>query len=887
MRFLNKENSGLVFLLLPFSMAYAADNCVNTTDADGKNLLSCSEIVYYYNSGLHGGLGLSAYDTVNITTTTKAGTSPLLGWGIYGNSSTYNFNNLIISTSGADADGIITKNGKSQITTNNLTITTTGSSADGINIGRESNGSIVTVNGDAVVSTINGMGLRANVAYNKTGVNTNTIIVKGNTSVDTQGSGSANGGYGVYAGIDSIYGGNDTAKIDLQGDSTVTTSGNTAHAIYANGHGYIRLNNVDVTTSGQGANGIFANAAQGLMGSTTAYGGVIDLLSDVSVTAQNGSKAIYASGKDSKVASFDSEQNQQASGVYTVNGDIVADKTAVVDLVMTDGSNITGVVNSNQYKADGTANSASNAGTVNLDISGANSIWNVTGNSVVSNLALDNSTVSFVAPTDMTDPTGFTGKTLTIAGNYTSNNGVLVMNSVLGGDSSPADMLIIKGDASGNTDVAINNIGGTGELTAQGIEIIKIEGVSTATFSNSKRIVAGSFDYFVRPTANNTWSLVSDYSPVPPVPPVPPVDPVDPIERKIDPIDPVDPVTPVDPVDPVVDPTPAKREVQPVYRPEVSGYTNNLAAANNMFVTRLHDRMGETQYVDAVTGEHKVTSMWLRNEGGHNRSRDTYEQLRTLANRYVLQLGGDIAQWSHNGTDGLHLGLMAGYANSKSRTESRVTGYTARASVNGYSTGVYGTWYANEADKSGLYVDSWLQYSWFNNSVDGLDLATEEYKSKGATASVESGYAFEFGKNAAKSVVYFIQPKAQLVWMGVKADDHKESNGTHVSGEGNGNIQTRLGVRASLRSYSDQDKSKAPVFEPFVEANWVHNTKDFGAKLDNISVKQNGAANIAELKVGLESQVNKNVNLWGNVNQQVGNHGYSDTAFMLGAKYSF
>lgn len=29
--------------------------------------------------------------------------------------------------------------------------------------------------------------------------------------------------------------------------------------------------------------------------------------------------------------------------------------------------------------------------------------------------------------------------------------------------------------------------------------------------------------------------------------------------------------------------------------------------------------------------------------------------------------------------------------------------------------------------------------------------------------------------------------------MGVKADDHKEANGTNVSGEGDGNIQTRLG----------------------------------------------------------------------------------------------
>ncbi|MGP2427749.1 autotransporter outer membrane beta-barrel domain-containing protein, partial [Yersinia sp. 2538 StPb PI] len=225
--------------------------------------------------------------------------------------------------------------------------------------------------------------------------------------------------------------------------------------------------------------------------------------------------------------------------------------------------------------------------------------------------------------------------------------------------------------------------------------------------------------------------------------------------------------------------------------------------------------------------------------------------------------------------------------NSKSTTVSSLSGYNAKGSTDGYSTGIYGTWYANDADKSGLYVDSWAQYSWFNNTVEGQDLASEEYKSKGVTASVESGYTFKVGENAAKNATYFIQPKAQVTWMGVKADDHKEANGTNVSGEGDGNIQTRLGVRAFMKGYSDQDKGKDRVFQPFVEANWVHNTNDFGTTMDSVAVKQDGAANIAELKVGVEGQINKQLNLWGNVGQQVGNKGYSDTAVMLGVKYNF
>ncbi|CNG95889.1 autotransporter protein [Yersinia frederiksenii] len=45
---------------------------------------------------------------------------------------------------------------------------------------------------------------------------------------------------------------------------------------------------------------------------------------------------------------------------------------------------------------------------------------------------------------------------------------------------------------------------------------------------------------------------------------------------------------------------------------------------------------------------------------------------------------------------------------------------------------------------------------------------TEEYKSKGWTASLESGYTFKVGENVAKNATYFIQPKAQVIWMGAR-----------------------------------------------------------------------------------------------------------------------
>ena len=482
--------------------------------------------------------------------------------------------------------------------------------------------------------------------------------------------------------------------------------------------------------------------------------------------------------------------------------------------------------------------------------------------------------------------TGNSFSTLLVDGDYTGENGHIRFNTVLGNDSALTDKLVVTGNTFGNTGVSVTNVGGTGDQTLNGIELITVGGQSAGVFTQEGRIVAGAYDYsLVRGQGSkaNNWYLTSQNN-VPPVDPTdPPVDPTDP------PVDPIEPPVnpPVDPVDPPVTPPTSGEHVN---RPEGGSYIANLAAANTLFNTRLHDRLGETQYVDALTGEKKVTSLWLRQVGGHNNWRDSSGQLKTQSNSYVAQLGGDVAQWSTDGLNRGHLGLMTGYANSHNQTHSSVTGYDSKGSINGYSAGVYGTWFANDADKSGLYVDSWLQYSWFNNHVNGEQLASESYKSKGLTASLETGYTLKMGEFTGSQGTlneWFIQPQAQATWMGVKADKHREDNGTRVNSEGDGNVQTRLGMRAYLKSHHAMDEGKARTFEPFIEANWLHNTRSYSAKMDDVRISQAGARNIGEVKVGVEGQINPRLNLWGNVGTQIGDKGYNDSTAMIGVKYNF
>ncbi|EJM8200680.1 autotransporter outer membrane beta-barrel domain-containing protein [Escherichia coli] len=64
---------------------------------------------------------------------------------------------------------------------------------------------------------------------------------------------------------------------------------------------------------------------------------------------------------------------------------------------------------------------------------------------------------------------GKPGNVLTVNGNYTGNNGLMTFNATLGGDNSPTDKMNVKGDTQGNTRVRVDNIGGVGAQTVNGI----------------------------------------------------------------------------------------------------------------------------------------------------------------------------------------------------------------------------------------------------------------------------------------------------------------------------------------------------------------------------------------------------------------------------------
>ncbi|EIW6510929.1 autotransporter outer membrane beta-barrel domain-containing protein, partial [Escherichia coli] len=455
---------------------------------------------------------------------------------------------------------------------------------------------------------------------------------------------------------------------------------------------------------------------------------------------------------------------------------------------------------------------------------------------------------------------------VTKLGTYTGNNGLMTFNATLGGDNSPTDKMNVKGDTQGNTRVRVDNIGGVGAQTVNGIELIEVGGNSAGNFAlTTGTVEAGAYVYTLAKGKGNdekNWYLTSKW----------------------------DGVTPADTPDPINNPPVVDPEGPSVYRPEAGSYISNIAAANSLFSHRLHDRLGEPQYTDSLHSQGSASSMWMRHVGGHERFRTGDGQLNTQANRYVLQLGGDLAQWSSNAQDRWHLGVMAGYANQHSNTQSNRVGYKSDGRISGYSAGLYATWYQNDANKTGAYVDSWALYNWFDNSVSSDNRSADDYDSRGVTASVEGGYTFEAGTFSGSEGTlntWYVQPQVQITWMGVKDSDHTRKDGTRIETEGDGNVQTRLGVKTYLNSHHQRDDGKQREFQPYIEANWINNSKVYAVKMNGQTVSRDGARNLGEVRTGVEAKVNNNLSLWGNVGVQLGDKGYSDTQGMLGVKYSW
>lgn len=460
-----------------------------------------------------------------------------------------------------------------------------------------------------------------------------------------------------------------------------------------------------------------------------------------------------------------------------------------------------------------------------------NATWRVTADSNLGALSVRGGWVEFEA--------GATFKTLRVDGDLAMDGATFAFNTVLAGDASATDKLIIGGDTSGTAHVRVNNVGGAGAQTSQGIELIRVAGASNGQFDLAGRAVGGQYEYFLFKGADNgNWYLRSQLPDQP------------------------DPCA----ADPGL---PGCPPLEPVLRPEGGAYLANLQAAQGMFRLGYHDRHA---------GQNSGRA-WARVDGSRTGFDAVSRQLDIHGNSQALSVGADV--WR---TDtGSAVGVMLSSGNASSTSTNTLTGYYARGKVKGEALGVYGTWRGGStADPyAGFYVDGTLQRAQFRNRVEGVALATERYDNRAWQGALEAGYAFRIG--GASNGGLFLEPQLQVGYNRWDDTRHVEANGTVVTNVDADGLFGRAGLRLSgVTRWGDGSVD----VQPYIAAHWLHTRAESQVRMDEDVIDARIPRSRGEFSGGASLRFANGVGAWAGLSLQK-TSGYHQTSAQLGMSYSW
>ena len=333
------------------------------------------------------------------------------------------------------------------------------------------------------------------------------------------------------------------------------------------------------------------------------------------------------------------------------------------------------------------------------------------------------------------------------------------------------------------------------------------------------------------------------------------------------------------------DPSDPTDPSKPVYKMDARvGALAGFAASVDLFEMTIHDRQGTRAWINPITGEKTTTSLWMRQTMSKSDSSDSSGQFGGRSDDRATTIGGDILQLSPSGSGLVYAGLMAGFGSSDYDANSSVTGASAKADTDAWMVGAYAGWNQNDPknDRTGAYLAGWVQYAHFSSDIVRSGEKKLEAKASGLSASLEAGWivkAAEFQmQGGATEGAFYIEPHAQVTWWGT---DYDNIDGENIEFEGQHNITTRLGARLTMET------SGSTNFSPYLEANWVHNTKEYGVQWGEAESYIEGTQNQAELKFGAETFFTDSFSGYAQIRANWGGDGYNRQEGSLGLKYRF
>ncbi|MBD2813978.1 autotransporter outer membrane beta-barrel domain-containing protein [Xenorhabdus sp. Flor] len=424
-------------------------------------------------------------------------------------------------------------------------------------------------------------------------------------------------------------------------------------------------------------------------------------------------------------------------------------------------------------------------GSITSNIDNAGSLY-FNFNTTIS--ALNNSGTVFVGGDNKT-----VGRTLTIAGNYRGNNGTVTLLTMLDGDHSKTDKLVVKGSTSGTTYLVIKNVGGTGAQTTEGIRVVDVQGASDGIFHlvgdyNHKGdpvvVAGGAYAYRLYKNgtgnADGNWYLRSSLISSKPNPKLIP-------------------------------------ESARLYQAGVSVYeaygrvlqTLNTPASLR---DRIGERKGKQLDMDGfknTAGEHSTddntsqipNGVWGRMTASYGKLSPRVSTSGAGAITYNMtraQLGID-RRFYENDQGSAAGGIFLQYSNINADVGSVHGEGNIRA--HGYTIGTTSTWYGNNK----FYLDGLAQVTYFGNDLNSKTARRQLGNNKSALGyalSLEAGQRFDL------SPAWSLIPQAQLVFSSIDMNKFHDTFGAKVRFAQSRNMKLRVGATIDYSQKWSDNQSK-------------------------------------------------------------------------------
>jgi outer membrane autotransporter protein len=428
----------------------------------------------------------------------------------------------------------------------------------------------------------------------------------------------------------------------------------------------------------------------------------------------------------------------------------------------------------------------------------------------------------------------------------------------------------VQGNTSGKTRLLVANAGGNGAATVNGIQVVQVQGNSSAgDFALAAPVQAGAYEYLLQRGGAtdgdaHSFYLSSRYD----APPVPPV-----VEPEV--IPPVPPVTPTPAVPEVATVKPAGPQQPQVLRPAVAGYVLGQAASLELgqgLLGTLHQRVGEQQTLkwdycgcDAKAPDDQA---WVR-LNAQRLDLDGQRQFGYRQDLQYVQLGKDLSvRYSENAGDRsrTHTGLSAGYGRTGVDFNDRRRGAAGLGEATGQMTGqmaTLGAYHTRYAD-NGSYLDLVGQVHAVRNAYQDKYGGEGTQKGYGGGLSAEVGRPWQIGQSQ-----WLVEPQAQLSYQATRYGQF-EDNVSRIDGQTAQSLRGRIGARLAWNDKANRADALTRTNTVYLTANLLHEFKDqSSATIGGTRVSEQwGQQTWAEVGVGAQLPLTRASYLYGGAQYQ-------------------